>query len=68
MAALKESTRNWLLQLAIDKVKDGREPKDAMTDEEKACYERTVAQLQEFMDMVGPEQFAKTTFDVGYDY
>ena len=66
--ALKESTRNWILQMAIDKVKEDKEPTEALTEEEKACYDRTVAQLKEYMDMVGPEKFARTTFDVGYDY
>ena len=31
-------------------------------------YERQVKDLQEYMDMVGPEQFARTTFEIEYSY
>lgn len=68
---LSESKRNWILQIALEKVKTGKDPEEwnaPKTEEEIASYKFNVADLQKYMDLVGPEQFSKTTFDVGYDY
>ena len=65
---LKESTRVWLEQLAIEKVKNGNDPDEPLTELQRECYESEVKYLQQYMDMVGPEQFARTTFDVSHDY
>ena len=65
---LDEHTRSWILQYAILKVTDGIDPDIEMSDEERESYERNVDSLREYMEMVGPEVFSQTTFDVGYDY
>lgn len=65
---LDENTRNWILQYAIMKVTDGIDPDIEMSDEERESYERNVDSLREYMEMVGPEVFSQTSFDVGYDY
>ena len=62
---MKESTRVWILQSAIDYVLDGTMPSDPFeTEEEKAAFFSEVRDLQEYMDLVGPEAFSRTTFDV----
>lgn len=70
MARLKEGVMCGLLQMAIDKVKRGKDPgEDAFsTEEERAYYEAQVEDLEEYLKAVGPEQFAKTEFDIGYNY
>ena len=65
---LSESTRVWIEQLAIEKVKNGVDPTEPLTELQRKCYESEVKNLQMYMDMVGPEQFAKTEFDISYDY
>ena len=61
--ALREGVRCGLLQMAIDKVKDGIDPEEPFaSDEHREYYERQVKDLQNYMDMVGPEVFSKTTF------
>jgi hypothetical protein len=67
---LRESTRNWLLQLAIDKVKNGIDPDpDELYDEERReCFERNVANLEQLRDELGPEQFQNMEIDLGYSY
>ena len=65
---LKESTRVWIEQLAIEKVKNGTDPSEPLTELQQQCYNMEVKYLQQYMDMVGPEQFARTTFDVSHDY
>ena len=66
---MKESTRVWILQSAIDYVMDGTMPSDPFeTEEEKTAFFSEVRDLQEYMDLVGPEAFSRTTFDVSYSY
>ena len=67
--ALREGVRCGLLQMAIDKVKDGIDPEYPFaSDEHREYYERQVKDLQAYMDQVGPEQFSATTFDIEHNY
>lgn len=67
---LREGVMCGLLQMAIDKVKRGKDPgEDAFrNEEEKAYYETQVKDLEEYLAAVGPEQFNRTEFDIGYNY
>lgn len=66
---LREGAMCGLLQMAIDKVKDGIEPEfDFPSEEHREFYERQVKDLQDYLEKVGPEEFAKTTFDIPYNY
>ena len=67
--ALREGVRCGLLQMAIDKVKEGIDPEEPFeSNEHREYYERQVKDLQNYMDMVGPEVFSKTTFDIEHNY
>lgn len=66
---MKESTRVWILQSAIDYVLDGTMPSDPFeTPEEEECFKSQVKNLEEYRDQVGQEQFENTTFDIPYSY
>lgn len=64
---LDESTRLWILQLALNKVVRGKEPGVKMTAAEKECYDRNVEDLEWKKENYG-DKFKDMTFDIGYDY
>ena len=66
---MRESTRVWILQSAIDYVKYGIEPSDPFdNEEEEKTFQADVKDLQEYLNQVGPEEFSKTEFDIPYSY
>lgn len=64
---LKASVRNYIIQVAVDKVVEGIDPEDLETEEEIECFNNTVKEMQDFIDQYGIEKFHQTSWDVG-DY
>ena len=69
---LEESVRNWLLQLEIIALRTGKTSIEEVTDEEvteeeREAFDRGLQSLKDYRDLVGPEKFSQTTFDVGHD-
>ncbi len=63
---MKRVDRVWILQSAIDYVTEGLLPEEPFENEEqRSRFETVVKDLKEYLEQVGPEQFARTTFDVG---
>ena len=70
---LKESIRNWLVQLELEALETGKSRIEEVTDEEvsdemRESFSRGLAYLKMVRDELGPEEFSKITIDVGYDY
>ena len=70
---MRESVRNWLVQLEVEALKTGKTKieevtNEAVTDEERKAFDRGLASLKKLRDEMGPEEFSKITIDVGYDY
>ncbi|MCR4883176.1 MAG: hypothetical protein K6A68_06380 [Clostridiales bacterium] len=63
---MKQVDRIWILQSALDYVLYGQLPEEPFqNEEERSQFETVVKDLKEYLERVGPEQFARTTFDVG---
>ena len=71
MAKLREGQMVGLLQMAIDKVKYGKDPEDwncPNGQDQWDYYNLQVKLLQETLNEVGPDAFSKMTFDIDYNY
>lgn len=61
---LSESVRNWIVQVAIDYVREKKMPDDPFeSKEEEECFWNTVKEMQE-----DKKKGIKATYDVSYDY